>query len=63
MRAKIVGTGSYVPGSVLTNSDLERTVDTTDRWITERTGIRNRHIASPGEGRSALIRELMAYRL
>jgi 3-oxoacyl-[acyl-carrier-protein] synthase-3 len=54
MRAKIIGTGSYVPHSVLTNFDLERSVDTSDQWITERTGIRSRHIASSGEGSSSL---------
>ena len=54
MKAKIIGTGSYVPCSVLTNSDLERIVATTDQWINERTGIRSRYIASPGEGSAAL---------
>lgn len=54
MKAKIVGTGSYVPHSVLTNADLEHTIDTSDQWITERTGIHSRHIASSGEGSSAL---------
>ncbi len=54
MKAKIIGTGSYVPRSILTNSDLEQTIDTSDQWITERTGIRSRHIASSGEGSSAL---------
>ncbi|MBQ27357.1 MAG: 3-oxoacyl-ACP synthase [Nitrospiraceae bacterium] len=54
MRARVVGTGSYVPRSVITNSDLEQTVNTSDQWITERTGIRSRYIASPGEGSSAL---------
>ncbi len=54
MKAKIIGTGSYVPRSILTNSDLEQTIDTSDQWIIERTGIRSRHIASSGEGSSAL---------
>ena len=45
----IVGTGSYVPDRVLTNADLERFVDTSDRWIVERTGIRERRIAADGE--------------
>ncbi len=49
MRARINGTGSYVPDRVLTNADLERTVETSDAWIVERTGIRERRIAAPGE--------------
>ncbi len=49
MRARIEGTGSYVPDRVLTNADLERMVDTSDAWIVERTGIRERRIAGPGE--------------
>lgn len=43
----IVGTGSYVPPKILTNIDLEKMVDTTDTWIIERTGIRERRIALP----------------
>ncbi|MBU4311013.1 ketoacyl-ACP synthase III [bacterium] len=43
--AKIVGVGSYAPPRVLTNQDLARMVDTSDKWIMERTGIRERHIA------------------
>lgn len=42
-----MGTGSYVPEKVLTNADLEKMVDTTDRWIVERTGIRERRVAPP----------------
>jgi 3-oxoacyl-[acyl-carrier-protein] synthase-3 len=45
----IIGTGSYVPERVLTNHDLERMVDTTDKWIFERTGIRERRIADEEE--------------
>ena len=48
-RAQIVGTGSYLPARILTNADLAATVDTTDDWIVERTGIRQRHIAADGE--------------
>jgi len=44
--ARIIGTGSYLPDKVLTNSDLEKMVDTSDAWITERTGIKQRHIAA-----------------
>lgn len=43
--AKIVGVGSYAPPKVLTNKDLEKMVDTTNEWIVERTGIKERHIA------------------
>lgn len=43
--SRITGTGSYLPEKVLTNKDLESMVDTTDEWIIERTGIRQRHIA------------------
>lgn len=47
--SKIIGTGGYLPEKVLTNQDLEKMVDTSDSWIMARTGIRRRHIASPGE--------------
>lgn len=47
-KAKITALGCYTPPKVLTNSDLERMVDTNDQWIQERTGIRERHIADPG---------------
>ena len=42
--SRIVGTGSYQPGKVLTNHDLEQMVETNDQWITDRTGIKKRHI-------------------
>jgi len=45
----IVGTGSYVPEKVLTNAELEKSVDTTDEWIVTRTGIRERRIAADDE--------------
>ena len=48
-RSVFVGTGSYLPARVLTNADLAASVDTTDEWIVERTGIRQRHIAADGE--------------
>ncbi len=51
-RAQIIGTGSYVPEKVLTNDDLAKTVETSDEWITERTGIRQRHQAAVGEATS-----------
>jgi 3-oxoacyl-[acyl-carrier-protein] synthase-3 len=47
--ARITGWGKYVPERVLTNWDLEKMVDTSDEWIRTRTGIRERHIAAPGE--------------
>jgi 3-oxoacyl-[acyl-carrier-protein] synthase-3 len=47
--ARITGWGKYVPERVLTNADLEKMVDTSDEWIVSRTGIRERHIAAPGE--------------
>ena len=47
LKAKITALGCYVPPRVLTNQDLEKLVDTNDRWIMERTGIRERHIADP----------------
>ncbi len=46
--AGILGMGSYVPDRVVTNRDMERLVDTTDEWIKERTGIRERRIAAEG---------------
>jgi 3-oxoacyl-[acyl-carrier-protein] synthase III len=49
IRGAIVGTGHALPSRVLTNSDLERMVDTTDEWIVARTGIKERHIAGKDE--------------
>src|SRR5690606_35886922 len=48
-RSVVVGCGAYLPERVLTNADLARIVDTSDEWITERTGIKTRHIAAEGE--------------
>lgn len=50
----IIGLGSYVPEKVVTNHDLEKTLDTSDEWIVERTGIKQRHIAAPDEATSDL---------
>ena len=47
--SRITGTGSYLPPKILTNHDLEKMVETTDEWIVERTGIRERHIAGDDE--------------
>ena len=52
--SRIVGTGSYLPEKVLTNRDLEKTVDTSDEWIYTRTGIRQRHVAADHENTSDL---------
>lgn len=49
MYSRIMGTGGYLPEKVLTNHDLEKMVETTDQWITERTGIKKRHIAGDNE--------------
>ena len=49
MAARIVGVGKYLPSKVLTNKDLEGIVETSDEWIVERTGIRERHIAADDE--------------
>jgi len=49
LRAKITGTGSALPEKIITNTDLEKMVDTTDEWITVRTGIKQRRIAAEGE--------------
>ncbi|WP_413692844.1 beta-ketoacyl-ACP synthase III [Psychromonas sp. KJ10-2] len=49
MNSKIIGTGSYLPTAVRTNQDLEKMVDTSDEWITVRTGIKERRIASEQE--------------
>jgi 3-oxoacyl-[acyl-carrier-protein] synthase-3 len=50
----IIGLGSYVPEKVITNQDLEKMVDTSDEWIVERTGIRERHVVQAGETTSDL---------
>ncbi len=53
-KIKIVGTGFYVPDKILTNSDLEKMVDTSDEWIITRTGIKERRVASPEQATSDL---------
>jgi len=52
IQAKVIGLGSYLPNKVLTNADLESMVETTDEWITSRTGIKERRIASEDESPS-----------
>jgi 3-oxoacyl-[acyl-carrier-protein] synthase-3 len=56
-RVEIKSLATYVPPKLLTNADLEKLVDTTDEWILQRTGIRQRHIAEPGVGTSDLAAE------
>jgi 3-oxoacyl-[acyl-carrier-protein] synthase-3 len=56
-RAKITALGAYVPPQVLTNKDLEKMVDTSDQWIMERTGIRERHVLAKGLGVSDICTE------
>jgi 3-oxoacyl-[acyl-carrier-protein] synthase-3 len=56
-RVKITGLSTYVPPRVLTNADLERMVETSDEWILQRTGIRERHIVDEGVATSDLARE------
>ncbi len=54
VRSVVRGVGSYLPERVLTNDELSKLVDTSDEWIVQRTGIRERHIAAPGETTSML---------
>ena len=54
LRSVVLGCGSYLPSRILSNDELARSVETTDDWIVQRTGIRERHIAAPGEVTSDL---------
>ncbi|MFQ6035351.1 MAG: beta-ketoacyl-ACP synthase III [Sedimentisphaerales bacterium] len=56
-RAVIIGTGSFVPAKILTNDDLAKMVDTSDEWITSRTGIKVRHITTDNESTAFLATE------
>ncbi len=49
LRSQVMGCGGYLPADIVTNQDLARRIDTTDEWITARTGIKQRHIAAEGE--------------
>jgi 3-oxoacyl-[acyl-carrier-protein] synthase III len=49
LRSVVLGCGSYLPARILSNDELAKAVETTDEWIVQRTGIRERHIAAPGE--------------
>ena len=53
-RSVVAGCGAYLPERRITNEELAERVDTTDQWIVERTGIRSRHVAGPGECTSDL---------
>ena len=57
LRSKIIGTGSYLPDKVIDNSDIEKLVDTSDEWIIERTGIKQRRVVGDGETNSDLCLE------
>ena len=54
IRTKIIGSGAYMPANIVTNDDLAKRMDTSDEWIRERTGIRQRHIVADGERTSDL---------
>jgi 3-oxoacyl-[acyl-carrier-protein] synthase-3 len=54
MRSYVAGTGSFAPETVVTNADMEKLVETSDQWIVERTGIRERHKIADGEATSDL---------
>ena len=55
MTGKIIGLGSYLPEKIVTNDDLSKIMDTSDEWITERTGIKSRHIADPVKDRPSIM--------
>jgi 3-oxoacyl-[acyl-carrier-protein] synthase-3 len=61
--SRIVGTGSYLPPRVVSNEELSRRVETSDAWIQERTGIRQRHIADPAQASSDLALEASRHAL
>ena len=54
LRSVVVGLGSYLPKRIVSNADLEKSLDTTDEWIVQRTGIRQRHVAAEDEPTSRL---------
>ncbi len=54
LRSVVVGAGSYLPKRIVSNADLEKSLDTTDEWIVQRTGIRQRHVAAEDEPTSKL---------
>jgi 3-oxoacyl-[acyl-carrier-protein] synthase III len=56
-RARVIGCGGYLPERIVTNAELAARLDTSDEWIVQRTGIRQRHVAAPGELTSDLARK------
>ena len=54
---RIMGTGSYVPEKIISNFDLEKTLDTSDEWIVKRTGVKERRMAAPDQATSHLAYE------
>jgi 3-oxoacyl-[acyl-carrier-protein] synthase III len=56
-RARVIGCGAYLPERIVTNAELAARLDTSDEWIVQRTGIRQRHVAAPGELTSDLARK------
>ena len=52
--SKIIGLGHYVPENIVTNDDLSKIMDTTDEWIQERTGIKERRWVKPGDRKSVV---------
>ena len=54
LRSVVLGVGAYLPEKTLTNEELAKLVDTSDEWIVQRTGIKERHIAAEGETTSML---------
>jgi 3-oxoacyl-[acyl-carrier-protein] synthase III len=52
--SRVIGTGSYLPETVISNDELARRLDTSDEWIRSRTGIRERHVAAPGQSATDL---------
>jgi len=63
IRSRIAGTGSYLPPRVVSNDELSKRVETTDAWIRERTGIRQRHIAEESQASSDLALEASKHAL
>ncbi|HZT20688.1 MAG TPA: 3-oxoacyl-ACP synthase, partial [Dongiaceae bacterium] len=54
VRSQVIGCGAYLPRRVVTNAELAETLETSDAWITQRTGIRQRHVVAEGETTSDL---------
>lgn len=57
LKSKIIATGSYLPSKIISNHDLSKSIDTSDEWIVERTGIKNRHLAKDDQLSSDLAHE------